>query len=75
MEQSSVLKYAAITVMILGGGALIYLFFRYLFLLVLPFLIAWGIAFMTRGLADRINKKTGFPRRALGVILALLTSL
>jgi predicted PurR-regulated permease PerM len=61
--------------MILGGGALIYLFFRYLFLLVLPFLIAWGIAFMTRGIADRINKKTGFPRRALRVILALLTSL
>lgn len=75
LEQSNVLKYAAITVMILGGGALAYLFFRYLFLLLLPFLIAWGIAFMTRPLADRINKKTAIPRRVIRVILASLTAL
>ena len=75
LEQSSVQKYAAITIIILGGGALVYLFFRYLFLLLLPFLIAWGIAFMTRPLADKINSKTALPRRVIRVILAFLTSL
>ena len=75
MEQNSVTKYAALTVLILGGGALLYLFFRYLFLLLLPFLIAWGIAFMIRPIADKISKRTGIPKRMVRVILAFLTSL
>ena len=75
LEQNSVLRYAAVTVLILGGGALLYLFFKYLFLLLLPFLISWGIAFMIRPLANKINKKTGIPERILRVALSFLTSI
>lgn len=64
--------YAAYTVLLLGGGAVLYLFLRYLAGVLLPFVLGWGIAMLVRGPADRIHKKIGIPRGALRLSLAVL---
>lgn len=74
MEEKNTRRIAYITVSIIGGGALIYLFFKHLFFLVLPFFIAWGIAFITRPLADAVNRKTHIPARPLRAVFSILIS-
>lgn len=53
----------------------VYLFFKHLFLIILPFLIAWAIAFLTRPLAEAINKRIKLPLGIIRAILAILISL
>lgn len=53
----------------------LFLFFKYLFLIILPFLIAWAIAFLTRPLAEAINKRIKLPLGIIRATLAVLISL
>lgn len=53
----------------------VYLFFKHLFLIILPFLIAWAIAFLTRPLAEAINKRIKLPLGIIRAILSILISL
>ena len=62
--------YAYLIFVILGGGALLYLAFRFLLPVALPFLLAWGVAFLTRPIAHRLTR--GKARAALRVIITLL---
>jgi len=63
---------AYFSVAALGVGVLGFLFFKYVFFAVLPFLIAWAIAFSTRPLAIFLSSKTKIPTKALRVILTIL---
>ena len=49
-----------------------YVFFTRVFVWLLPFLIAWGIAFAVRPLANKISDKTHIPIKITRVLLALL---
>lgn len=51
---------------------LIFLFFKYVFVFLLPFFIAWGIALPIYPLAMKISKRTGIPRKICSFILLLV---
>lgn len=75
MKRGSIRTFAYVTVSVIGGGLAIFLFFKYIFLLVLPFLIAWGIAFSTRPMAAALQKKIKLPAPFLRTVLAILISI
>ena len=51
---------------------LIFLLFKYILAILIPFLIAWGIAMLQYPLAVRLSKKVRISRRACSFILTLL---
>ena len=65
-------RIAAILVTVLAGGALLYLSFRYALPLLLPFLLAYAVAWMIRPVANKISKKMRLPRGLCAVLLLLL---
>lgn len=71
MEEGKLRRLVYTVALIIGGGAILFLFFKHLFLLLLPFLIAWAVAFAIRPLAARLGSKTKISVRALRVILSL----
>ena len=73
--QNKITLAAAITVLILGGGALIYLFFRYLAGVLFPFVLGWGIAMLSRRPAEWLHKKTGLSLGVARLLLLILTVL
>ena len=72
MNREKLQTYASLTVTALGIGALLFLFFKYLFLAVLPFLISWATAFVIRPAVNFISEKSGIPQKAVSVILTIL---
>lgn len=50
----------------------LWLFLRYVFPILLPFLVAWALAYAVRPLALRIGRGTRIPNRILRLVLALL---
>ncbi len=64
---------AYITVATLGIGALVYLIFRYLLVILLPFLIAFGIALLMKRPARMISSRIRISERLIRTILALVT--
>lgn len=67
---------ASFVVLLLGGGALFYLFFKYLAGVLFPFLLGWGLAMLVRRPAKWLSEKTrvslGVARLLLVLLLALL---
>lgn len=55
---------------VLVGG---FLFFRYLFLPLLPFLIAWCAALVLRPLAAFLSARLHIPRRVVSIVLTVLS--
>ena len=72
MNKDRVHFFASLTVSVGGIVLLGYIFIRYLFLAFLPFIIAWGAAFLIRPLAHRISTSLGIPTKAGRVILTVL---
>lgn len=69
------IRYIAYTVCsVLGIMILGFLFFRYIFTSLLPFVFAWGIAFMARPPAAFLSKRFGLPVGIARVGITLLTS-
>ena len=64
--------YAHLTITALGIGALAFLFFKYLFVAILPFLISWATAFFLRPAVSFISKKTKIPYKIVSVVLTML---
>ena len=65
-------RVAAILICVLAGGALLYLIFRYALPLLLPFLLAYAVAWMIRPVANKLSKKTHLPRGLCSVVLLLV---
>lgn len=72
--QERVKLFAAYTVLFLGGGAVLYLFFRYLAGVLFPFVLGWGIAMLVRGPADTLHKKIGISRGGARLLLAVFSA-
>jgi len=69
MNREKISLYAHLTVTALGALLIGYLFIKYIFALLLPFLIAWGVAFSVRPIAQRISCGTKIPTRLVSVSL------
>lgn len=70
--QNKITLAASVVVLILGGGALFYLFFQHLAGVLLPFVLGWGLAMSVRRPAAWLHEKT---RISLGVARLLLVVL
>lgn len=65
---------ASIVIVIFGGGALFYLFFKYLAGVLLPFLLGWGLAMLVRRPAAWLHEKTRISLGAARLSLVALTA-
>ncbi len=75
MNKEKLELYAHLTLTVLGISLAAFVFLRYLFFPLLPFLIAWGVAFAVRPAAVFISKKCKMPRRPVSAVLAAVTIL
>ena len=75
MNHEKISFYAHLTITALGVLLLGYLTVKYVFVLVLPFLIAWTVAFSVRPIANKISEGTKIPRRLVSVGLTAITFL
>lgn len=66
---------AALVIVVLGAIGLLYLSGRYFLPLLLPFLIAWGIAFAVRPLSHKLQSKLGISVRALRAVISMLLAI
>ena len=69
MNREKISFYANLTVTGLGALLVGYLFFKYILVLVLPFLIAWTVAFSVRPISNKISEATKMPKRLVSVSL------
>ncbi|MBQ8415680.1 MAG: sporulation integral membrane protein YtvI [Clostridia bacterium] len=65
-------RIASILVTLILGGVLVYFFFRYAFLLFLPFLLAWLISLGLGPLSRTLSRRMHLPHKAVTVLLLLL---
>lgn len=72
MNFEKIRKYADLVVLIIGSMLLGYLFFKHLFLYLLPFFIGWFIAFLMRPPALYLSPKLRIKPRILRLVLTVL---
>ena len=72
MDKEKLKTYAALFIVVFGGVTAVLLFFRYVFVWLLPFLVAWGTAFLVRPIAKRLSRVLRTPERLLRVVLSIL---
>lgn len=72
MNYEKIRRYADIVVLILGAMLLAYLFFKHIFVYLLPFLGGWFIAFAIRPLAARISEGIGIKPRFVRLVLTVV---
>ncbi len=72
MERMTWERAASILFCLFAGGALLFLFWQYLFPVCLPFLFAWLISLLIRPLAERAAKRLGLDQKLCAVVLLTL---
>lgn len=72
MNKDKIEYYSHLTVTVIGAILLGYVFLRYIFIVALPFLIAWAVAFSIRPMANKISEGTHIPKKAISVTLTVL---
>ncbi|MBR5242423.1 MAG: AI-2E family transporter [Clostridia bacterium] len=75
MNKDKLFSISAVLLIAVTALSLGYIFFTRVFVWLLPFLIAWAIAFAVRPLANKISEKTHIPVKLWRVALALLALL
>lgn len=64
--------FAHLTVSLVGIALFAFIFFKYLFVPILPFIIAWGAAFVIRPAAVFISKRLHLPKKIVSAALAII---
>ena len=64
--------FANLTISAVGISLFAFVFFKFLFVPLLPFVIAWGAAFIIRPAAVFISKKLHLPRKLVSAALAII---
>ena len=72
MQKFSSEKWASFVVIAAGGCAVLFLGVKYLFPALLPFLLAWGLAFALRPLSVSLSKRLHIPRRIAAASVSVL---
>lgn len=75
MDDGRLAKYSRLTVITAGVIVFGYLFIKRALMLVLPFFIAWGVAFAVRPLSKKLSLKTRIPERLVRTALAVIICL
>ena len=75
MIEKKVEYFAHLTIGALGIVAFAYLFFRYVFFAISPFLIGWTVAFCVRPVAARLAELTRLSRRTVSAIIGTVSVL
>ena len=70
MNKEKLSTYAHLTITVAGVVVVAFILVRYLFLPLLPFFIAWGVAFIVRPPSVFLSKKTKLPKRIVSAVLA-----
>ena len=68
----SIRRAAYLAVTVIGGGIILFFFFKYLFGLILPFLIAWAVAFLTATPAAWLHEKCRLPLSLLRTVVSVV---
>lgn len=72
MNKEKLKLYSYLTITAVGALIFLYVFFKYVFVLALPFLIGWAVAFMVRPMAKKISSATNMPYRFISTTLTVL---
>ena len=72
MNKERIRFYAYLTVTVLGAAVAAIVFFKYLFVAILPFLIAWATAFLLRPAVNKISLKTKIPSKLVSAVLTIV---
>ena len=72
MNREKIAFYAHLTLTLFGVGVAVLLFFKYLFVAILPFLISWAAAFLLRPAVEAVSRKSRIPRKIVSVALTIL---
>lgn len=72
MNRDKIEYYSHLTVVGVGIMVLIYVVFRYLLFVAMPFLISWAVAFSIRPLAVKISAGTHIPCKVISTALTML---
>ena len=75
MNKEKLAACAHLTITVFGVAIAAFILIRYLFLPILPFLIAWGVAFVIRPAAVFISSKCKISKKLVSAILAAVTIL
>ena len=75
MNKEKIEFYAHVGIIVITVCVIFIVFARYAFMLILPFLIGWGVAFCVRPLASFLNRKIRIPTKIASFLLALLAVL
>ena len=65
-------KWAAVTVVVLGASLAVWFFFRFLFGILLPFLLGGSLVALLRPLSEKLRGKTGIPGALVSLLGVLL---
>ena len=71
MNKDKLQHYSYLTVTVIGAGVLLYILIEHLFFVILPFLIAWAVAFTVRPLAHKISEKTHVSHKLVSALLTI----
>ena len=72
MNYEKIRRYADLVVLTVGVMLLLYLFFKHLFVYLLPFLGGWFIAFAIRPLASRVAQRLKVKPRVIRLVLTVV---
>ena len=75
MNKEKLQIYANLTLTVLGVSLALYVIVRHLFLPLLPFLIAWAVAFIVRPASVFISKKFRLPKKLVSAVIAAVSIL
>ena len=75
MKREKIHTFATLSVGIVAAGLIALVLIRYFLPAVLPFLIAWAVAFAVRPIAAFVSSRTRLPERILRVALAIVGTL
>ncbi len=73
MPKLSLEKWASLVVIVAGGAGVLFLGVKYLFPALLPFLLAWGFAFLLRPLSCALAKRFHISRKVSAVAANLVS--
>ena len=70
--KEKIVFYSHFLICVVGAVAAAFLGVKYLFPLILPFLIAWGIAYLSKKPSRFVSRKTGIPEKIIRPVFALV---
>lgn len=73
MPKLSLQQWASLVIISAGGIGVLYVLVKYTFPALLPFLLAWGAAFLLRPVSCALEAKWHIPRRIGAVVLNLIS--